>query len=467
MSLCGTWDSLSSSTIAKRERPKEANPTNRAAGASAPDGESAPLPRMASPLLTTMPTILTINSGSSSLKLGLYLADSTAVAKPQILYRGATDAIGKAGGSLTITDAAGKTIHREDASHDSQSSAFAHAAQKLHQLSGTPPDAIGYRVVHGGPHLVEHCYITPQVLDTLRAATHYAPLHIPAALALIDAASKLYPQVPAFACFDTAFHTTMPAEASTYAIPARFREQGVRRYGFHGLSYESIVASLGASFGAVPAPAIPARLVVAHLGNGASLCAIANGRSVDTSMGLTPTGGIPMGTRTGDLDPGVVLFLARSGNLDSNALESLLNHDSGLAGLSSEVNTPGISDLRELTAAADQGSATANQAIAIFCRAIAKTVASYAAVLGGLDALVFTGGIGEHSALVREQVCRQLAFLGLAIDPEANQRHANTISRQASPIKVQIIPADEDGRIAHHVRTWWPAGGPGEAAEGA
>ncbi|HZD45667.1 MAG TPA: acetate/propionate family kinase [Acidobacteriaceae bacterium] len=385
-------------------------------------------------------TILTINSGSSSLKLGLYRAD-THIVDPQLLYRGATDAIGKPGGSLAITDAGGKTIHREDASHESQSSAFAHAAQKLQQLSGTHPDAIGYRVVHGGPYLREHCRITPQVLDTLRAATHYAPLHIPGALALIDTASKLYPLVPAFACFDTAFHTTMPAEASTYAIPVRFREEGVQRYGFHGLSYESVVAAFGASSGAVPA-----RLVVAHLGNGASLCAIAEGRSVDTSMGLTPTGGIPMSTRSGDLDPGVVLFLARAGHLDSNALESVLNHDSGLAGLSS-----GISDLRELTAAADQGSATANQAIAIFCRSIAKTIASYVAVLGGLDCLVFTGGIGEHSAVVREQVCRQLGFLGLAVHAEANQRNAATISQPTGAIRVQIIPADEDGRIAHHV----------------
>ena len=389
-------------------------------------------------------TILTINSGSSSLKLGLYSAD--AGPSPQLLYRGATDAIGKPGGSLAITDAAGKTIHREDASHESQSSAFAHAAQKLQQLSGTHPNAVGYRVVHGGPHLREHCRITPQVLDTLRAATHYAPLHIPGALALIDTASKLYPRVPAFACFDTAFHTTMPAEASTYAIPTRFREQGVQRFGFHGLSYESVVAAFEASSGAAPAPGVPPRLVVAHLGNGASLCAIAKGRSVDTSMGLTPTGGIPMGTRTGDLDPGVVLFLARAGHLDSNALESVLNHDSGLAGLSG-----GISDLRELTAAADKGSATAKQAIAIFCRSIAKTIASYAAVLGGLDCLVFTGGIGEHSALVREQVCRQLGFLGLAIHAEASQGGAATISRPTSAVQVQIIPADEDGRIAHHV----------------
>ncbi|HEX4580865.1 MAG TPA: acetate/propionate family kinase [Acidobacteriaceae bacterium] len=391
-----------------------------------------------------MPTILTINSGSSSLKLGLYRAgDSDSTSEPQLLYRGATDAIGKSGGSLTITDSSGKTVHHEDASHDSQSTAFTHAAQKLEQLSGARPEAIGYRVVHGGPRLVEHCRITPQVLETLRASIHFAPLHIPAALALIDTASKLYPRTPAFACFDTAFHTTMPPEAFTYAIPARFRDQGVRRYGFHGLSYESVVASLGVS----PASAVPPRLVAAHLGNGASLCAMSNGRSVDTSMGLTPTGGIPMGTRTGDLDPGVVLFLARSGKLDLNNLESVLNHESGLAGLSD-----GISDLRELTAAADKGSTTASQALAIFCRSIAKTVASYAAVLDGLDALVFTGGIGEHSTLVREQVCRQLAFLDIAIDKEANQRHSTTISQPTSPIRVLILPADEDGRIAHHVR---------------
>ncbi len=390
-----------------------------------------------------MPTTLTINSGSSSLKLGLYSTDADS-ADPQLIYRGATDGVGKPGGSLTITGSGGKTIHREDASHDSQSTALTYAAEKLRDLSGLRPDAIGFRVVHGGPRLRQHCRITPQVLDTLRAAVHYAPLHIPAALALIGTAAKLYPDTPVFACFDTAFHTTMPPEASTYPIPLRFREQGVQRYGFHGLSYESIVAS----FGTALVPAVPARLVVAHLGNGASLCAIANGRSVDTSMGLTPTGGIPMGTRTGDLDPGVVLFLARNGHLNTNELESLLNHESGLAGLSD-----GISDLRELTAAADQGSTTARQATVIFCRSIAKTIAGYAAVLGGLDSLVFTGGIGEHSVLVREQVCRQLAFLGIAVDSEANQRHASVISQKTSPVRVQIIPADEDGRIAHHVRT--------------
>ena len=393
-----------------------------------------------------MPTILTINSGSSSLKLGLYRVARAAL---KLLYKGATDSIGKPGGSLTIADSSGRTIHHEDASHDSQSSAFRHAAQKLQEFSGMSPDGVGYRIVHGGPHLRQHCRITPQVLESLRAATHYAPLHIPAALTLIETASRMYPAVPSFACFDTTFHTTMPPEAITYAIPLRFREQGVQRYGFHGLSYESVVAAL--------APEVPARLVVAHLGNGASLCAIGNGRSVDTSMGLTPTGGIPMGTRAGDLDPGVLLFLARNGHLTTNELESVVNHESGLLALSGST-----SDMRELTAAASQGSATAKQAIAIFCRSIAKTVASYAAVFGGLDCLVFTGGIGEHSELVREHVCRQLAFLGIALDSGANQVHAAVISGQNSAIRVRVIAADEDGRIAHHVCTLLDKGNTGE-----
>lgn len=389
--------------------------------------------------------IITINSGSSSLKLALYSPDSSPDPAPKLLAKGAADAIGRSGGSLTITDASGKTIHREDASHESQPEAFTHAAQKLHDITGSAPAAIGYRIVHGGPHLREHCRLTPQVLATLRDATHYAPLHIPAALALIDTASKLYPDTPAFACFDTAFHTTMPPEAFTYAIPRQYRDQGVQRYGFHGLSYESIVAAL--------APDLPARLVVAHLGNGASLCAIAHGRSVDTSMGLTPTGGIPMGTRTGDLDPGVVLFLARTGKLKTDDLESLLNHYSGLLALSSGPDTPGISDMRELTKAVDAGNQDAALALTIFCRSIAKTVASYAAVLGGLDCLVFTGGIGEHSATVRERVCKQLAFLGVTLDGNANQQSAPTISRLDSTLHVRIIAADEEGRIARHVQS--------------
>ena len=321
------------------------------------------------------------------------------------------------------------------------------------------PEAIGYRIVHGGPHLREHCRITPKVLDTLRSAVHFAPLHIPPALALIDTASKLYPQAPAFACFDTAFHTTMPPEAFTYAIPARFRDEGVQRYGFHGLSYESIVAAL--------TPTVPARLVVAHLGNGASLCAIDNGRSVDTSMGLTPTGGIPMGTRSGDLDPGVVLFIARTRHLNPNDLESLLNHESGLAGLSDPVarhpvgrTSPASPTFASSPPPQIRAPPIRHQAIAIFCRSIAKTAASYAAVLGGLDCLVFTGGIGEHSALVRERVSRQLSFLGIALDaepisatPRSSPAARSIASRFCLPTKTAALPTTCGTLLAHAIES--------------
>ncbi len=394
-----------------------------------------------------MSSILTLNSGSSSLKLGLYQAVSPD-APPQPVASGAAEAIGKPGGSLILRNTDGAIVHREDAAHESQADAFAHAAERLRALGHAPPDGIGFRIVHGGPHLRQHCPLTPEVLETLRASTHFAPLHIPPALTLIDAARSTYPAARLFACFDTAFHTTLPPVASTYAIPPRLREQGVQRYGFHGLSYESAVAALQ--------PNVPARLVVAHLGNGASLCAIERGRSVDTSMGLTPTGGIPMGTRTGDLDPGVVVYIARQGGeaggaMDLSAVEDLLNHDSGLLALSSTLDHTGTADMRELTSRAEAGDAGAELAIEIFCRAIAKTVASYAAVLEGLDALVFTGGIGEHSATVRDRVCRQLAFLGVIIDDSANRQNAATVSAGKSLFKVQILEADEDGQIARHV----------------
>ncbi len=406
--------------------------------------------------------ILTINSGSSSLKFGLYLNPGAA---PRPLYSGTADGIGKDHpGTLTLKDASGKQLFHRETAFPSQNEAFAQAAEQLEALSGTKPAAIGHRIVHGGPHLREHQLITAEVLATLEASTHFAPLHIPPALALIRLAGEHYPGVPQFACFDTAFHATMSPAAFTYAIPAKYRVQGVQRYGFHGLSYESIVRALE--------PDVPARLVVAHLGNGASLCAIECGRSVDTSMGFTPSGGIPMGTRTGDLDPGVPLFLQRQDALSTDALETLINHDSGLKALSSGIKSDGSSsfsgssDMRTLTASAfpensgPDHSASGNPAaqaaalaIDIFCRSIAKTIGAYCTVLGGLDLLVFTGGIGEHSTRVREGVCSRLAFLGLTLDRARNEQAADTISANDSRIPVRILPADEDGQIARHVHT--------------
>lgn len=381
-------------------------------------------------------SILTINSGSSSLKFGLYIHLDE---HEQGIFLGSADRIGAGKGRLAISDANGRTVFEEDAEYRSQTDALAHATEQLQRLSGAPPALIGHRVVHGGPHLRKHQAITPALLDTLRDSVHFAPLHIPTALALIRLVEERFPQAAQFACFDTAFHRTMPAEASTYALPRRYREMGVERYGFHGLSYESVVEALK--------PDLPSRLVVAHLGNGASLCAIADGRSVDTSMGMTPTGGIPMGTRSGDLDPGVVLFLARNGGLSTDALESLLNHDAGLIGLSGE-----SSDMRALSASAAAGSPDAQLAIDIFCRSIAKTIAAFAAVLGCIDLLVFTGGIGEHSADVRAKVCAFLSHLGISLDQQENQASSARISLANSRCAVRVLAADEDAQIARHVR---------------
>lgn len=380
--------------------------------------------------------ILVINTGSSSLKIGLYVEQDGQV---QVLLDGSADGIGRSNGKFEVKDAQGRTLHSENLSFPTQTEALQHAAPALAKLSSTRPSAVGHRVVHGGPHLLTHQLITPAVIDELRACLHFAPLHIPLALELIQRAEQSYPDLPQFACFDTVFHSTMPESAARFPLPRDLFDQGIRRYGFHGLSYESVVYQLGND--------LPSRTVVAHLGSGASLAALRDGRSVDTSMGLTPTGGIPMATRTGDLDPGVLLYLLRAKQMNADSLESLLNRDSGLKALSG-----GKADMRDLEAAAASGDSEARIAIEIFCTAIRKFVAAYAAVLGGLDLLVFSGGIGEHSAQVREKVCRGLDFLGVSIDDAQNRAHSSTISTEASKIRVGIVPSQEDQQIARHCR---------------
>jgi len=338
--------------------------------------------------------ILVINTGSSSLKFGLYEMQN--------------------GDEQAVLD-------------DSGQMEFSRV------LGSVKPCAIGHRVVHGGPRLVTHQRITPAVLEELRACVHFAPLHIPKALELIESAQRSYPDVPQFACFDTGFHRGMPEAAARLPLPRRFFDEGIRRYGFHGLSYESIVHQLGDAF--------PSRTVIAHLGSGASIVAVKDGRSVDTSMGLTPTGGIPMATRSGDLDPGVLLYLLREKQVSANSLEDILNHDSGLKAFSA-----GRSDMRDLEVAADAGNPEAQLAIEVFCTSIRKFVAAYAAVLGGLDMLVFTGGIGENSPRVRNGVCRNLQFLGIGLE--------NTESQ----VRVSVVPSQEDRQIARHCRAMLASG---------
>jgi acetate kinase len=281
-------------------------------------------------------------------------------------------------------------------------------------------------VVHGGPHLREHQPITDALLEKLAAATQFAPIHIPAAVALIRETEKLLPAAKQYACFDTAFHSTMPEKARHFPLPQRLYDLGIERYGFHGLSYESIVTRLG--------PSLPQRVVCAHLGAGASLVALHDGQSIDTSMGMTPVGGIPMATRSGDFDPGVVLFLMRTEQLSADQLESLLNHDSGLGALSG-----GESDMRLLEQCLAKGDPKARLAIEVFTRAVRKMIGAYAALLGGLDLLVFTGGIGEHSAAVRDWICDGLDFLGV------------TSGDPALCPRVRVLTSEEELQIARIV----------------
>jgi acetate kinase len=381
-------------------------------------------------------SILVINTGSSSLKIGLYSARD---GDEGLLLDGLASGIGQGTAMLELKDAQGRVLRSETLGHGAEGDALDQAAQWLSELSENKPCAIGHRVVHGGPRLLTHQRITPAVLTELKSCLHFAPLHIPLALQLIERAQQSYPKIPQFACFDTAFHTTLPEGAARFALPRELFAEGIHRYGFHGLSYESIVHQLGQG--------LPRQTVIAHLGSGASLAAVKDGRSVDTTMGLTPTGGIPMATRSGDLDPGVLLYLLRRKGMNADSLEELLNHNSGLKALSG-----GKGDMRDLEAAADAGDAEAQLAIQVFCASIRKVIAAYAAVLGGLDLLVFAGGIGEHSPRIRRSVCQGLQFLGISIDDRANQFSAGRISPQRSKVAVSVIPSQEDRQIARHCR---------------
>jgi acetate kinase len=369
--------------------------------------------------------IVVLNSGSSSLKFGLFTRGDGKNSDEQLILEGSADNIGRDSGSLRVRDASGNDLLRRDHILESQPEALAAIIDSLRSFVHTTPIAVGHRVVHGGPHLREHQRITPEVLTTLEASVHFAPLHIPQSLELIRQTQQALPGTPNFACFDTAFHRTLPEVAAHLPIATRFRDAGVIRYGFHGLSCESVVARLNP---------IPPRVVIAHLGNGSSITAVLNGKSIDTSMGLTPTGGIPMSTRTGDLDPGVIVYLLRNEHLSADALEQLLNRQSGLFAFSN-----GESDMQALLAREAAKDPTAALAIDAFCTAIRKFIGAYAALMGGLDLLVFTGGIGEHSDPIRSRICNGLGFLGL--DPESS-----------NPRKVLALPSQEELEIARHTR---------------
>jgi acetate kinase len=380
-------------------------------------------------------SILTLNSGSSSLKFGLYRVGSS---RTEILLTGEAEQIGEKNGKFHAQDSRENALLSETASIQSQREAIIRIGRFLADSKMPAPAAIGYRIVHGGPRHRQHCLIDDSVLRQLEAASAFAPLHIPSALSVIRIAQEKFPGLPQVACFDTTFHAELAEVARVLPISKELQLEGIQRYGFHGLSCESIVHQLGNG--------LPDRLVIAHLGNGASVTAVKGGKSIDTSMGLTPTGGVIMGTRSGDLDPGVLVYLMREKKFDAAMLEELVDRRSGLLGIS------GVgSDMRRLREAASS-NADARFAIQMFCYSVRKQVAAMIAALNGVDLVVFTGGIGENDWEARAAICGGLSWIGVSLDEARNRSANNPINGPVSRCPVLVLASREDEQIARH--TW-------------
>ncbi len=376
--------------------------------------------------------ILCVNRGSSSLKFALFrLGDSD-----ELVASGELDRVGLPGGTLEVRDAKGASLIDEAYDSSDRSQLIGSLSAALARLHLPRPVAVGHRIVHGGPHHAAPERVAPGLIAALRDAVPFAPLHLPGAIEVIEAVQARFPDLPQVACFDTAFHRTIPEVAARFPLSRDLWDAGVRRYGFHGLSYEYIVGALGRR--------AKGRVIIAHLGNGASLAAVRDGKSVDTTMGFTPTGGLMMGTRSGDLDPGLILYLLNERRFDAAKLEAAVNQAAGLLGVS------GISsDMRTLAESKDPRAAMARE---MFCYYLRKYIGAMAAVLDGVDTLVFTGGIGEHDAQVRWNVCAGLAHLGIAIDRARNAAHRDPISTAKSKCQVRVIPTNEDLIIARQTR---------------
>jgi acetate kinase len=387
--------------------------------------------------------VLVLNSGSSSIKFSVYEA---AAGERRKLHEGAVDGIGTDQGEFWIKDADGSKLVDQSPALPSLAVAFKLVADALHSGDFPQPAAIGHRMVSGGPNVEENQRLTPALIDEMERYTAFAPLHTPIAIYIMREALRLFPGIPNFVVLDTYFHRTMPEVVTHLAIPEEYSAMGVRRYGAHGISCESIVSYLE--------PNVPEKLIVAHLGNGASISAIRNGKSLDTSMGLTPTGGIISGTRTGDIDPGVLLFIlrkiaqtAKNAAEAADQLETVAAKKAGLLGMSNLSN-----DMRDLREAIQAGNAQARLAVNKFTWTIAKWIGGYVAELGGLDMLVFTGGIGENDIDSRAEICAGLGALGIIVDPVRNNvRGEAVISAANSPVLVRVIPPAEDLIMVNHV----------------
>ncbi len=384
--------------------------------------------------VSATPAILCLNSGSSSLKFALYQCSDKAETP---LAVGAAERIGLTGGRLWIRGRDTSTRKESHEDFPNQQTAVQAAFTALERASLPQPAVVGHRLVHGGASHSAPERVTPELMASLRRLVPFAPLHLPGELEGIDAVAAHYPNLPQVVCFDTAFHRRMPQIAQRFPLPRSLWDEGVRRYGFHGLSYEYIVETLGTASG---------RTIIAHLGNGASLAAVRDGQPLDTTMGFTPAGGLMMGARSGDLDPGVLLYLMDEKHYAARQLDHLINYEAGLLGVS------GVSSDMETLLERRALDSHAAEAVELFCYQLRKHIGALTAVLGGLDTLVFTGGIGEHAAPVRWEVCAGLTYLGVQLDSQRNTAQADPISTPQSSCAVRVIPTNEDLMIARHTR---------------
>jgi acetate kinase len=384
--------------------------------------------------------VLTINSGSSSIKFSLYVLGET----ERLALKGELARIGLSQGFFQAKDHEGHQLTAQELDLPDHGAALQtlYAWLQGHEI-GKELHGVGHRLVHGGPAHVKPQLVSSALIEDLNQLIPLAPDHLPDEIKGLEAVHQLFPDLPQVACFDTAFHRSMPEVAQRFALPGPLYHEGLRRYGFHGLSYEYILQELAQEAGA---PAASGRLIVAHLGNGASMAAIKDGKSLDTTMGLTPAGGLVMSTRVGDLDPGVIVYLLREKGMTPAEVNNLINHQAGLLGIS------GISgDMHDLLAQ-EGAKADASLAVGIFCYQARKFVGALAAALSGLDTLIFTGGIGENSATIRARICEPLEFLGIRLDRGLNEGHSPVISRKDSMVTVRVMKTNEELMIARHTR---------------
>ena len=375
--------------------------------------------------------ILTINGGSSSIKFALFVAG----APLRRLMHGSIERIGLARASFDVQESDRQKTHRQLILRNHTAAVNVLMDWLEERVGRAALAAVGHRVVHGGPKYRRPQRVTPSMVAYLRALSPFDPEHLPEEIELTEAVFRRFPDLPQIACFDTAFHYDLPRVAHLLPIPRRYAAKGVRRYGFHGLSYAYLMEQLGTR----------GRVILTHLGNGASMAAVRDGRPVDTSMAFTPAAGFPMSTRSGDLDPGLVWYLARTEQLSAKQFNEMVNHRSGLLGVSE--TSP---DMRDLLAR-EKNDPRAAEAVALFCYHVKKWIGAFAAALGGLDTLVFSGGIGENAPVIRARICDGLGFLGIELDRKQNAANAAVISRAAGRVIVRVIRTDEEMMIARAV----------------